>query len=131
MKKYIAVVLIFIILLIISVGITAAYILVTNQKMMLESADAVGEKYASYCVEKSPYMLTTHIECFEGMDYVCFEITDSTTGQVVLTPDNKWRTMDFKGITFSDSYDVIVTSGDLGTFIYAFQGDGIWQLEVL
>ena len=91
---------------------------------ILKAGDVTAEKYSSYIVEKDDYIIKTYISTENDMKFVKFKVIDNKTNEVLFSPDNKWRVIDFKKIDFqNNSYNIIVESGDIGTTVYKHDGN--------
>lgn len=90
---------------------------------MLKAGDVTAEKYSSYSVEKDDYIIKTHIVTENDIQFIKFKVVDGSTNEVLFSCNEKWRTRDFKKIEFkTNTYDIIVESGDVGTTVFKHDG---------
>ena len=82
------------------------FVLFYSHHKMLDAKDETAEYYSSYSVQKDGKTLYNSEK--EGYG---------------------WRAFDLKKIDFSqNSLDIIVESGDMGEFVFVYNGE-VWELE--
>lgn len=105
-----------------------------NHFNILKTKDANAEYYSNYFVEKDGFILKTKVIESDDITSVSFMVYSSDENSLVFDSYNEenhyiWRLIDFGGIEFAeDSLDIIVKSGDEGTFHFLFDENN-WYLE--
>ncbi len=85
-------------------------------------ATRYAHAYEETAVVKGKYILqTVRSDDHNGVPMATFTVLDADTGACLFRTEESWRTRDLNGIEWDPySYNIIVDSSDVGTYIYAY-----------
>lgn len=106
------------------------FVLFYSHHKMLAAKDETAEYYSSYSVQKDGYTLKTKVYDTDEISSIGFMVEkDGKTLYDSKKEGYGWRAFDLKKIDFSqNSLDIIVESGDMGEFVFVYNGE-VWELE--
>lgn len=106
------------------------FVLFYSHHKMLDAKDETAEYYSSYSVQKDGYTLKTKVYDTDEISSIGFMVEKD--GKTLYDSEKEgygWRAFDLKKIDFSqNSLDIIVESGDMGEFVFVYNGE-VWELE--
>ena len=106
------------------------FVLFCSHHKMLAAKDETAEYYSSYSVQKDGYTLKTKVYDTDEISSIGFMVEKD--GKTLYDSEKEgyiWRAFDLKKIDFSqNSLDIIVESGDMGEFVFVYNGE-VWELE--
>ena len=115
--------LILVALLVLSAGLYVGLVVLND--------DITDESFECVESEKNDFVLKPY-EIFDeslDMEFISFKICKKLSGEEIFICPDRYRSYDLHYIRFAgDSYDVIVSSGDVGDIVYKYE-DGAWQKQ--